>query len=539
MSRLKLLLRPSQALTVTRRKSDYFISTPIYYVNAVPHIGHLYTSLLADASHRFNLLLGKRNTLFCTGTDEHGTKVQQAAAANGVPPDKYCNFVSSQYKFLFDNMDIEYTHFIRTTDEKHKEKVHWFWNKLKERGHIVSGSYAGWYCDADEMFLTDSQLKKETSKDGQEVFLSAESGRPVHWVEESNYKFNLPAFKEDLKRWLSTEGCVKPDKFRQMLLFWLSEGVADREVSVSRPVSRVHWGIPVPGDDTQTVYVWLDALVNYVTVGHPENWPPSVQVLGKDILKFHGIYWPAFLMAADMELPKCLMIHSHWMVDGEKMSKSKGNVVSPSELSLAYSAEGVRYFLLREGTPHTDSNYSDVKIQRILNAELADTLGNLLNRSCGKTVNQRQLFPPLDKSALDQYCLQSASEVMSAVESLQSEVKECYTDMNFYRGVAEIMSSLHAANRFFEASKPWELRKSPENQKHLEIVLHITMETLRIAGIALSPIVPALSKRLLDKLNVHHTKRKWDDMTPSWLENNVFDEVSLNPERSVLFKKLQ
>ncbi|CAB0020349.1 unnamed protein product [Nesidiocoris tenuis] len=532
--KLLSLIRP-WSLTSVRGKSDFFITTPIYYVNATPHIGHLYTSLLADASHRFHRLLGKENSVFCTGTDEHGTKVQQAASASGLPLDKYCNRISSEYKAIFDQMEIGYTDFIRTTDEKHKDKVRWFWERLKKNGHISEGSYAGWYCDADEMFLTDSQLKKVTTGDGKESIVSAESGRPVHWVEESNYKFDLPSFKDELLQWLNKPGTVKPEKFRQLLLFWLSEGVADRDVSVSRPKSRVHWGIPVPEDDSQTIYVWLDALINYVTVGHPEKWPPTIQVLGKDILKFHGIYWPAFLLAADLELPKCLMVHSHWLVEDEKMSKSRGNVVSPFEASEMYSGEGLRYFLLREGTPDSDSNYSSTKIVRFVNAELADTLGNLLNRCCGKTINRSQIFPAFDRQAVDEYC---SSSLMSAVGKLQDNVAESYKEMNFYRGIAEIMGALHGANKFFEDSKPWELKKHPDKQRHLDAVLHLTMETLRIAGIALTPIVPSLSNRLLDKLNVDVSRRRWHDMVPSWSNENQSSNIPLSSSRDVLFKKI-
>nr|CAI5858281.1 unnamed protein product [Callosobruchus analis] len=389
-------------------KSVKFFTTPIYYVNADPHIGHLYSSVITDAAHRWQHILDRGSKLeFSTGTDEHGSKIQQAASKRNIPPSIYCATVSEQFKRLSDEFGVGYTKFVRTSNERHKSTVGKVWKKLSEKGHIYKSAYEGYYCVQDETFLTEAQLKEVTCQNGDTLLVSLETGHPVEWTKEENYMFKLNSFRDDLIRWLkSDENLVRPKIFRKILLDMLNNDLQD--LSVSRPSSRVHWAIPVPEDNSQTVYVWLDALINYLTAagyGKDEEtfnrvWPPDVQVIGKDILKFHGIYWPAFLMAAGLELPRTILCHSHWTVDGEKMSKSKGNVVCPFDRAQTYTTDGLRYFLLREGVAHSDGNYSDTKVLRILNSELADTLGNLLNRCTGSALNPKQIFPAIDSSAL-------------------------------------------------------------------------------------------------------------------------------------------
>lgn len=322
----------------------------------MPHLGHLYSSLLADTINRFeNLTSLHRENIFSTGTDEHGMKVLQAADKHNVSVDLYCNNVSSQYKTLFKESGIEYTDYIRTTSDKHKETVAAFWNTLKAQNAIYKDKYSGWYCVQDETFLSDSQLIIDPVS---EKRVSIESGHSVEWSEEENYMFRLADYQEDVIYWANHENRVVPNKFNKILLDMLyQENLPD--LSISRPKARMSWGIPVPGDDTQNVYVWLDALTNYLTVAqYPKLklWPPNVHVIGKDILKFHGIYWPAFLIAANLEPPEQLLVHSHWTVDGQKMSKSKNNVIDPFERSKIYSMEGIRYFLLREGVQHSDGS---------------------------------------------------------------------------------------------------------------------------------------------------------------------------------------
>uniref|UniRef100_A0A1B6G566 Methionine--tRNA ligase, mitochondrial n=1 Tax=Cuerna arida TaxID=1464854 RepID=A0A1B6G566_9HEMI len=525
-------------LTGSPKTTKYSITTPIFYVNSSPHIGHLYTALLADAAQRFQRLLGTKDILFMTGTDEHGAKIQQAASNAKAQPKAYCDEISSQYKELFHQFGVNYTHFIRTTDDAHVNAVHDFWNKLVSQGHIYEGQYAGWYCVADEAFLTDAQLTEKIAADGSKIKVSADSGRPVEWTEENNFKFRLSSFQSDLLHWLKDERVVRPAKFHSELLAWVKDGVALQDVSVSRPAHRVHWAVPVPGHTDQTVYVWLDALVSYLTAaGYPDNlhsWPPRCQTLGKDILKFHGVYWPAFLIAAGLEPPACLTVHSHWTVDDEKMSKSLGNVVAPAEAAQLFTAEGLRYFLLREGTLHSDANYNNEKVLRLLNAELADTLGNLLNRCCGKAVNPSQHFPAFIAQHFHQYCEHEARHLICLLEALPDEVEEHYSSFNYYRGVDVIVSALHEANRFFEAKQPWVLRRSAESTDHLNCVLHVTMETLRVCGIALQPIVPHMSQLLLDKLNIPRTERLWEHMRTL----SVNDSTQLCSDNVVLYRRI-
>lgn len=496
-----------------------------------PHIGHLYSALIADASARFQKLLNPNiNIIFSTGTDEHGLKVQKAAELNKLPVDNYCTKISSSYQTTFDKFDISYTSFIRTTSDNHKTCVRHLWNKIKP--HIKKGKYSGWYCTADETFLSEDQIEIVNN-----VRVSKESGRPVEWAEEDNYKFDLRPFKNDLQNWLSKPDRVKPKLFQEML----NRNVNDLyEISLSRPYSRVSWGIPVPEDDAQTIYVWLDALVNYLTVsGYPNNtdtWPPSIQICGKDILKFHGIFWPVFLMAAGLQLPKQIFVHSHWKVDDEKMSKTKGNVVDPLNAGNQYTESGLRYFLLREGTAHSDGNYSDLKIKRILNAELADTLGNLLNRCCGKAINPNLSYPKLNVASIESLSTDPYFvDLDQKLEGLSDIVGNHYEDLNFYKGIDEIIATLQCCNRFFEYNKPWELAK--HDVPKLVCVLHVTMETLRLSALALQPIVPVLADQLLNKLNVNN--RNWNQIVPSWKdENKIVTPTNLKKENIVLFKKL-
>lgn len=320
----------------------------------------MYTSLIADAINRFEKLTSFHSeNIFSTGTDEHGMKVLQAATKNKVPVDKYCNDISNQYKNLFDQSQIEYSDFVRTTEERHKKSVTKFWNVLKSKNAIYKDKYSGWYCVQDETFLSESQLHTDQSSGKK---FSLESGHPVELSEEENYMFKLRDYQDDVIYWAKQTNRILPAKFNKILLDMLyKENLPN--LSVSRPSSRMTWGIPVPDDESQNIYVWLDALTNYLTVAGYQNdklklWPPNLQIIGKDILKFHGIYWPAFLIAADIEPPHQLLVHSHWTVDGQKMSKSKNNVIDPLERATIYTIEGMRYFLLKEGVQHSDGSGS-------------------------------------------------------------------------------------------------------------------------------------------------------------------------------------
>ncbi|EDW81670.1 uncharacterized protein Dwil_GK10894 [Drosophila willistoni] len=502
-----------------RYTSSHYVTTPIFYVNAAPHIGHLYSAVIADAHCRYQRLRHPNaDVLLCTGTDEHGTKIQQAAAGHKVPVGQYCDEISQRYRDVFQAAHIQNDDFIRTTEERHKQAVSHFWRKLHDNGHIYSAAYSGWYCVSDEVFLTDSQLRLDEASG---MRYSLESGHPVEWTEETNYMFRLSQFQDDVRHWVKQEARIRPAKFEKILLDTLSEPLPD--VSVSRPSNRVHWAIPVPGDDSQTVYVWLDALVNYLSsLGYPnekfaKHWPPAQQIIGKDILKFHGIYWPAFLMAAGLEPPRQLYVHSHWTVDGQKMSKSKHNVVDPVKAAQEYTMEGLRYFLLREGVAHSDGNYSHVKALRILNSELADTLGNLLSRACAKSLNPTQIYPALHSEELTEllHNLDAAKRLEESLLQLAERCQQHYECNHFHLVADTTMATLHAANNFFESSKPWEL-KGGINAQRLETIIGMTMDVLRLCGIVLQPIIPQLATQLLDKLSLPGSQRCWSRLSESF-----------------------
>ncbi|XP_077987959.1 methionine--tRNA ligase, mitochondrial-like [Glandiceps talaboti] len=530
-----------------------FITTPIFYVNAVPHIGHLYSATLADTLHRWYRILGYKDTIFSTGTDEHGLKVQQAAARHSKPTKLYCDQVSLQFKELFNKCNIQYTDYIRTTEDRHREAVNHFWNKLVSNGYIYEGTYKGWYAVSDEAFLTDEQVKDIEDEDGKIVKVSRETGNPVEWTEERNYMFRLSEFGPKLQAWLSSDSnIIKPNKFTNLIHQWIQDGLPD--LSVSRQRDRLEWGIPVPNDSTQTIYVWLDALVNYLTVcGYPNQshlWP-AVHLVGKDILKFHAVYWPAFLMAADMPPPKAILCHSHWMMQSQKMSKSKGNVVNPFEKIQTYTQDGLRYFLMREGVPHSDGDYYDEKVVKYLNAELAGTLGNLLSRCTARSLNPDQIFPPFhqssfppisdssDKTDTDYY---DYDELIQSLQDLPDIVNTYYQNFQIHKAIEAIMSCLRQTNAFVQYYEPWNLKNQPENSKWLYTILHVAMESLRISGILLQPVTPTLSDRLLTRLGIPEDQRHWEHLEGfvSYHGNSSpYEGKPLGEDSGALFKKIK
>ncbi|KAK3927973.1 Methionine--tRNA ligase, mitochondrial, partial [Frankliniella fusca] len=545
LKRLPFRCLSRQFHSTTWKQNGFMVTTPIFYCNAAPHIGHLYTAVLADAACRFHELAGEGDSVFVTGTDEHGTKIYQAAAANKMLPKDYCDKISSEYRLLFSESEVKHSKFIRTTQPEHIEAVHSFWKRLKDGDFIYKGTYSGWYCVADEAFLADSQVKDGPTSNGNKLKVSVDSGQPVEWTTEENFMFRLSHFKSDLLDWLQSGNVVKPENFHRTLCKWLEETELE-DLSISRPVSRVPWGIPVPDDSKHTVYVWLDALVNYLTAaGYPHdpnfqnNWPPHLQILGKDILKFHGIYWPAFLLAAGLKLPHQLLVHSHWTVESEKMSKSRGNVVKPPSPSNGGSVEEItamRYFLLRTGTPHKDNNYSHDSMIHEANTDLMGAIGNLLNRCTGLALNPTQEYPPLNEKLPD---CQECRDLMIAVDNLSVLVKGHYRECNFYLGIIEILRVIDLANQFFTSMAPWKYPKEDIAGGALFPIIHVTMEALRVSGIALQPVVPSLASSLLMRLGVPQSNRKWSDMEKtSWRGGPSASGNKLQLGQIKLFEKI-
>lgn len=531
------------------QRRPFFVTTPIFYVNAAPHLGHLYSAVVADAIQRFEKLTNPNcNIIFSTGTDEHGTKIQQAAAKANLPLPEYCTKLSDDYRKLFQEFNVDFTDYVRTTDEKHKIAVRHFWKKLVKKDYIYKANYSGWYSVNDESFVPETHTKEEVIN-GEKVKVSAESGHRVEWTEETNYMFRLSAFKTHLLDWLKTDGVITPQKYQKQLQEMLESEVYFPDISVSRPSSRVHWAIRVPDDNEQSIYVWLDALISYLTaIGYPNEdamigrgrpWPADVQVVGKDILKFHGIYWPAFLMAVSWPPPRRLLCHAHWTVHGAKMSKSLGNVVGPRSTPVSHAA--LRYLLLREATMATDANYSETKLINVANSELADTLGNLASRCCGAALNPRGEFPPLHAEEFTACSHDHVTvKLLDSVERLPEICHQHYTNYQFYKAADAVIHTLHLANLFFETHKPWELKKKIDHQKHLDVILHITMETLRISGIILQPIIPDMCEKLLDKLQIPKDWRNWANCErPSWsVEGAIYETKNIQSGKFVLFQRV-
>ena len=496
----------------------YFITTPIFYVNAKPHIGHVYSALIADVQNRFQKLKG-RETFFATGTDEHGLKIQQAANKQNMKPSEFCQLHSDQFKNTFNDFNINFDDFIRTSETRHKEAVEQFWTNLAQKGYLQKKTYQSWYCVQDESFLTLHQID-------QQKMVSLESGHSVEWAEEENYVFPLEPFRHEVSKWTKT--AVKPQIFRNSLKQFLENPIPD--LSVSRCSSRLSWGIPVPNDPSQTIYVWLDALINYLSViGYPgdlQTWPPNCHVIGKDILKFHAIYWPAFLLAADLELPRKILCHSHWTINDEKMSKSKGNVLDPNEVAKICGHDGLRYFLLKQGVAHSDGNFSHEQLINVLNNDLANTLGNLVNRITAKSINLEQNF--YDDS--NEYSSVETEDLRTCLQTLV-QVEQHYEDFNYYLALDKIMECLRHVNNLIQVEKPWELKKSGDFSK-LNSILNLSLNSVRICSILLQPVIPSLSDKILHKLNIPTDQRTLEE-----IKNHV-NNVKLNEEKLLLFKKI-
>ncbi|XP_035525024.1 methionine--tRNA ligase, mitochondrial [Morone saxatilis] len=535
---------------VCKDDRSYYITTPIFYVNAAPHLGHLYSAVMADCLHRYKLLKGF-NSKFATGTDEHGLKIQQAAEAAGKDPLIFCADVSERFKHLFSSCNISYTDYIRTTERRHHEAVKHFWSVLWNKGLIYKGSYEGWYSTQDESFLTPKQVGDALDSTGKEIKVSLESGHKVEWMKEENYMFRLSAFRSQLLDWLKgNPRAIQPERFYRAVLQSLQEDLPD--LSVSRQRSRLQWGIPVPGDAEQTIYVWLDALVNYLTVaGYPDKhnqwWNVAHHIIGKDILQFHAIYWPSFLLGAGLPLPQTIHVHSHWTVGGKKMSKSLGNVVDPLERSQMFTTDGMRYFLLRQGVPDSDCDYTDNKVIKVLNADLADSLGGLLNRCTAPALNPAQVYssfcPQFFSSEQRGRAVVEDYHMLEDVKNLPAVVEQHYESMHVYKALEAIGACVRQTNGFVHRHAPWKLdNRDSEAQRWLNTIIHVSLECLRIYGTLLQPIVPEISNKLLSRLGVRPDERSWADLNflPRYQGMDCpFEGRALGSHSGVLFSRLE
>ncbi|ORX93566.1 methionyl-tRNA synthetase [Basidiobolus meristosporus CBS 931.73] len=535
------------ATATEEEKKPYYITTPIYYVNAVPHLGHLYTSVLADTIKRYQEVKGNKVVL-CTGTDEHGLKIQQAAAKDGLPPQEFCDKVSVKFKELCDVSNVQYTDFIRTTEKRHKLAVAEIWKTLMDKGFIYKGSHEGWYSISDEAFYPATQVTESVDpKTGESFMVAAESGSRVEWTTEENYKFKLPLLRDKLLAWLKENPeVIYPSSRHNEVVTWLENGVSD--LSVSRPRSRLDWGISVPNDPEHTIYVWLDALTNYLTVtGYPwtgdqiptqmkqGGYPADVHIIGKDILRFHAIYWPAFLMAAELPLPKRILSHAHWTMGKQKMSKSRGNVVDPTELIQRVGLDPVRYFLMRDGGITNDGDYTDENIMTRYKKDLAGQLGNLMARSTSKTLNITETIPSVQIPQSLEEVDPRDQALHKALMELPALYEQNLDTFETGRGLSAVFEMIAEANKHFGDNAPWNLVKQPSESARLQTVLRYSYEALRTAGILLQPVMPEKSQILLNKLAVPPSERsfKHSSLGMGWKTS-----VPLGPDCGVLFPRL-
>ncbi|OFJ55754.1 methionine--tRNA ligase [Mycolicibacterium grossiae] len=476
----------------------FYVTTAIAYPNGSPHVGHAYEYIATDAIARFKRLDGF-DVRYLTGTDEHGLKMAQTAAAEGIPTADLARRNSDVFQRLQERVGATFDRFIRTTDPDHVEASVAIWNAMNDAGDVYLDSYSGWYSVRDERFYTEDEL--ETRDDG--VKYSLETGTPVTWTEEQTYFFRLSAYAERLlAHYEAHPEFIGPDVRRNEIVSFVSGGL--RDLSISR--TTFDWGVPVPGHPDHVMYVWVDALTNYLTgVGYPDTssdayqryWPADLHMIGKDIIRFHTVYWPAFLMSAGLELPRRVFAHGFLFNRGEKMSKSVGNVVDPIDLVTAFGVDQVRYFLLREVPFGQDGSYSEEAIISRINTDLANELGNLAQRSLSMVnKNLGGIVPdPGTFSAAD-------TELLDAADALLPRVRGFFDEQAMHLALEAIWAVLGAANRYFSAQEPWVLRKSddPADQQRFGAVLYTTLETVRIAALLVQPVMPDAAAKLLGLL---------------------------------------
>ncbi len=473
---------------------NFYITTPIYYVNGAPHIGHAYTSIAADVMARFKRLDGY-DVFFVTGTDEHGQKVEKAASDAGLDPQSFTDKVSADFKDMARAMGISYDDYIRTTEERHKVSCAELWRRIAASGDIYLGHYEGWYAVRDEAFYDESELTARP--DGTKV---APSGAPVEWVREPSYFFRLSAWQDRLLKFYEEHpDFIAPTSRRNEVLSFVKGGLHD--LSVSR--TTFNWGIPVPDAPGHVMYVWLDALNNYVTAcGFPDQnaprwkyWPADVHFVGKDIIRFHAVYWPAFLMAAGLPPPVRVSSHGWWVVEGEKMSKSLGNVIEPRALVETYGLDQIRYFLLREKPFGADGSMSHPAIVSRINVELANDLGNLAQRSLSLIArNCEGILPATGALTEDDAAL------LAAAAALPDLVRDCMERQTFHEALEEVWKVIRAGNGYIDRQAPWALNKT--DKPRMALVLRVLCDAQRVIATLLQPFMPDSMARMLDQLGV-------------------------------------
>ena len=505
----------------------FYITTPIYYPSAKPHMGHAYSSIIADFFARFKRIDGFQ-VHFLTGTDEHGLKIQRSAEKENVDPKQFCDQISETFRNLSKTLNLTNTDFIRTTEDRHEKTVQYLWNELLKNDDIYLSKYSGWYSVSDEAFYVEDEIEEI---DGNKRSISSKSS--VEWIEEESYFFRLSKWEKPLLEYYENHpDFISPISRKNEVVSFVKNGLKD--LSVSR--KSFSWGIKVPNDKDHVIYVWLDALTNYISaLNYPDKndklykdfWPASIHLIGKDILRFHAVYWPAFLLAAKIELP--LKVYGHgWILSGdEKMSKSKGNILDPIEIIKEYGLDPLRYYLIKEVSFGNDGNISQERLEDCINSDLANNFGNLCQRvtafaikNCDSLVPKDIEFQNDDLIILNKY--------KDNLEKIRKKVDN--QDINFY--IEYIVNSLFEANKYFNDQEPW---KKKDDLTRLNTIVYTTLEIVRKISFLLFPIIPQSSLKALKIFDLSE-----NDIMLSTIENNEFLAKGNKINKiDILFKKIE
>jgi methionyl-tRNA synthetase len=509
-------------------ENNFYITTPIYYPSGNPHMGHAYSSIVADVFARFKRLEGK-NVFFLTGTDEHGLKIQREAEKNNKETKVFCDEISFKFKNLAKVLNLSIDDFIRTTEQRHHDSVKAIWNKLVESGDIYLSKYAGWYSVSDEAYYTEDEIFTE---DGKKIAKS--SGSEVDWFEEESFFFKLSSWeKKLLEHYKKNPHFISPESRNNEITQFVKSGLND--LSVSR--TSFKWGVKVPSNDRHIVYVWLDALTNYISaLNYPDTknklykdfWPANIHIIGKDILRFHAVYWPAFLMAAKLPLPLKVYGHGWILSDDKKMSKSIGNILDPLEIIEKYGIDQLRYYLIKEVSLGNDGNVSLKNLKNCINNDLANNFGNLCQRvfsfiekNCAGKLPESTIFEEVD--------LHLINNLTSKVDELVADINK--QDLNNY--VKKVVEFSFNANKYFNDLEPWALKKT--NIERMNTILYTIVTQIKNISILLSPIIPISSNKILDIMNI----KKENRFLKSIINKNIFDHNLEFKKTSILFKKVE